>query len=325
MMKIFSSHFPSKKLSILWVKIAVCFLLSGLAYRFFSSTFFQLSPPELVYCHLSAPSESCNLFLGEWVPDFSGPAYTNATCRTIEPPQNCLKNGRPDSDYAEEAVEVYHDEAYKNRKWTFPSHNFTVSVVWAPFLTKASTFEDDNGISSGPTHLFLDEPNPIWANQYNKFHYIVIGAGKWFLKSAIYHDQNTVVGCHNCHHKNTPELVFYYEYRKALNTTLQFMGQSRHRVGEVEVNGVDGRMRALEIDEFDGASGKLWGLELLDTTLMSVLRPDGHPGIYRRFHPYEEKKGNKGGRIQNDCLHWCLPGPIDAWNDLIMAMLVFGV
>ncbi|CAA0816618.1 Protein trichome birefringence-like 25 [Striga hermonthica] len=394
-MKLISIHFPSKNLSLLWVKIAaVFFLLLGLAYRFFTSS--------LCYFHVSAPTESCNLFLGEWVPDFGGPAYTNATCRTIEPPQNCLRNGRPDSDYVywrwkpkdcdlpkldptnffeimkdkslafigdsimrnhvqsllcilsqvEEAVEVYHDEAYKNRRWTFPSHNFTVSVVWAPFLTRASTFEDDNGVSSGLTHLFLDEPDAIWSKQYNKFNYIVIGAGKWFLKSAIYHEQNVVVGCHNCHEKNTSELGFYYAYRKALNTTLEFMGRSGHRArrvflrtttpdhfengewdtggycnrtvpyraGEVEVNGVDGRMRAVEMDEFDRAAGKLSGLELLDTTLMSVLRPDGHPGVYRRFHPYEEK--GKDGRIQNDCLHWCLPGPIDTWNDLIMAMLV---
>ncbi|KAH6818707.1 TRICHOME BIREFRINGENCE-LIKE 23, partial [Perilla frutescens var. frutescens] len=41
----------------------------------------------------------------------------------------------------EQAVDVYHDEPYKNRRWSFPTHNFTVSVVWAPFLTKANTPE----------------------------------------------------------------------------------------------------------------------------------------------------------------------------------------
>ena len=44
-------------------------------------------------------AESCNLFHGEWVPHLSGPAYTNASCRFIESPQNCMTNGRPDTDY----------------------------------------------------------------------------------------------------------------------------------------------------------------------------------------------------------------------------------
>jgi hypothetical protein len=44
-------------------------------------------------------AESCNLFHGEWVPHSSGPAYTNASCRFIESPQNCMTNGRPDTAY----------------------------------------------------------------------------------------------------------------------------------------------------------------------------------------------------------------------------------
>lgn len=23
----------------------------------------------------------------------------------------------------------------------------------------------------------------------------------------------------------------------------------------------------------------------------------------------------------NDCVHWCLPGPIDVWNEFLMAIL----
>ncbi|RHN49530.1 putative PC-Esterase [Medicago truncatula] len=55
-------------------------------------------------------------------------------------------------------------------------------------------------------------------------------------------------------------------------------------------------------------------LKLLDTTWLSLLRPDGHLGPYRQFHPLEN------GKVQNDCLHWYLPGPIDSWNDVLMQM-----
>lgn len=41
----------------------------------------------------------CNIFDGIWVPDSNAPFYTNKTCHSIEEHQNCMENGRPDSDY----------------------------------------------------------------------------------------------------------------------------------------------------------------------------------------------------------------------------------
>lgn len=43
--------------------------------------------------------EKCNLFHGEWVADQVEPLYTNRSCSFIEDDQNCMKNGRPDTDY----------------------------------------------------------------------------------------------------------------------------------------------------------------------------------------------------------------------------------
>jgi len=43
-------------------------------------------------------------------------------------------------------------------------------------------------------------------NQYKNFDYVVIAGGKWFLKKAIYHENNTVTGCHNCNGKNLTEV-----------------------------------------------------------------------------------------------------------------------
>lgn len=41
----------------------------------------------------------CDIFVGDWIPDPSGPFYTNDSCHDIEAHQNCMKNGRPDSGY----------------------------------------------------------------------------------------------------------------------------------------------------------------------------------------------------------------------------------
>lgn len=52
-------------------------------------------------------------------------------------------------------------------------------------------------------------------------------------------------------------------------------------------------------------------VNLLNITLLSGLRIDGHPSVYG-------KKPGKGtpSNIQ-DCSHWCLPGVPDTWNELL--------
>ncbi|XP_072069583.1 protein trichome birefringence-like 25 isoform X2 [Arachis hypogaea] len=352
----------------------------------------------------SSQNEKCDLFVGEWVADKSGPMYTNESCNLIEHHQNCMKNGRPDSGYlywrwsprgcelpkfnprkfldfmrnksfsfigdsisrnhvqsllcilsqVESAVEIYHDKEYRSKIWKFPSHNFTLSVIWTPFLIKATIFEDMDGVSSSETQLHLDTLDTLWTKQYETFDFVLIGGGKWFLKTAIYHENNTIVGCHYCPGKNLTDFGFDYAYRKAIGLVLDFFVKSSHKAtiffrtttpdhfengewfsggycnrtvpfkeGQIEMIDVDSTMRGIELEEFAKAtslgSDRAAKLKLLDTTFLSLLRPDGHPGPYRQYQPFAK---DKNANVQNDCLHWCLPGPIDSWNDIIMEMLV---
>jgi hypothetical protein len=251
----------------------------------------------------------------------------------------------------EEANEVYHDEEYRSKIWKFPSHNFTLSVIWSPLLLKADIFEDNNGVSSKEIELYLDILDTKWTNQFNNFDYVLMAGGKWFLKTAIYHENGTITGCHNCPGKNLTELGFDYAYRKALQLVFDFLaGKTNHNTtvffrtttpdhfeneqwfnggycnrtvpfkeGQIDISNLDSIMRGIELEVFNKAAATSRGenLKLFDTTWLSLLRPDGHPGPYRYFHPFENGKV----QVQNDCLHWCLPGPIDSWNDILMQML----
>lgn len=49
---------------------------------------------------------------------------------------------------------------------------------------------------------------------------------------------------------------------------------------------------------------------LLDVTLMSQLRKDGHPSVY-----------GFGGHTTPDCSHWCLAGVPDSWNQILYSEL----
>uniref|UniRef100_A0A0D9WQT1 Uncharacterized protein n=1 Tax=Leersia perrieri TaxID=77586 RepID=A0A0D9WQT1_9ORYZ len=313
---------------------------------------------------------NCDLFRGEWVPDSSGPAYTNASCRFIETPQNCMTNGRPDTGYlywrwkpygcdvprfqVEEPTEVYHDKTFKSRKWHIASHNITVSLIWAPFLVKAETFEDEDGVSTSEIQLHLDILDSNWTRQWNSFDYVVISTGQWFLKTAVYWENGAVRGCHYCQNKSIKELTFEYAFRKSLRKSFQFITSSPHKPlvfyrtwspshfengdwssggtckrtvpfkpGEAGDREWDKKMWRIEREEFARVAAhnkrnSADRLKLLDTFELSLLRPDGHSGPYRTYHPF---KNGTTGKVQNDCLHWCLPGPIDAWNDIIMQML----
>lgn len=43
--------------------------------------------------------EKCDIFSGEWIPNPDAPYYTNTTCWAIHEHQNCMKYGRPDSEF----------------------------------------------------------------------------------------------------------------------------------------------------------------------------------------------------------------------------------
>ncbi|XP_061337884.1 protein trichome birefringence-like 23 [Gastrolobium bilobum] len=371
----------------------------------------QLVPQELpVPKHEDQVSqtdtEKCDYFNGDWVPNPFGPVYTNESCNLIEAHQNCLKNGRPDTDFlywkwvprdcelpqfdpqrflnmmrnkvwaligdsisrnhvqsllcilskVEQAALVYHDEEYKSKSWLFPSYNFSMSVIWSPFLVEAAIFEDINGISSAEVELYLDKLDNKWKDQYLNFDYIIISTGKWFLKSAIYHENDTIIGCHECPKRNLTEKGFDFAYREALKFVMNFIASSNHRgliffrtstpdhfengewfsggtcnrtapvkEGEMEMKYLSKILRDIELEEFAKAASEASrngvNLKLLDVAPLSLLRPDGHPGPYRQFHPFANGPNDK---VQKDCLHWCLPGPIDSWNDIIMEMVVNG-
>lgn len=233
----------------------------------------------------------------------------------------------------------------------------TISNVWSPFLVKAAIFEDNNGVSSAEVQLQLDKLDKNWTDQFLSFDYAIISTGKWFLKAAVYHENDTAVGCHICPEgRNLTEVGFVFAYERALRYAMDFIATSNQKgtiffrtstpdhfengewhnggtcprllpakEGEIEIKDINRILRDVELAEFKNASVKAAAngvnLRLLDFTNLLLSRPDGHPGPYRQFQPFAE---NKNATVQNDCLHWCLPGPIDNLNDIIMEVAVNG-
>ncbi|KAG2308586.1 hypothetical protein Bca52824_028334 [Brassica carinata] len=61
-------------------------------------------------------------------------------------------------------------------------------------------------------------------------------------------------------------------------------------------------------------------VSLMDISMLSALRIDGHPSIYSGdLNPSLKKNPDRS----SDCSHWCLPGLPDTWNQLFYAALLF--
>ncbi|KAF5190502.1 trichome birefringence-like [Thalictrum thalictroides] len=166
----------------------------------------------------------------------------------------------------------------------------------------------------------------------------------------MFYENSQIVGCHYCLDKKISDLSFYYSYRKAFRTAFRAINSLKNYKGitflrtfapshfenglwneggncvrkrpfrgnETHLDSRDLELYTTQLEEFKFAEreGVKKGLKfrLLDTTQATLMRPDGHPSQYG--HRAEENV-----TMYNDCVHWCLPGPIDTWNDFLLEML----
>ncbi|MQM01048.1 hypothetical protein Taro_033793, partial [Colocasia esculenta] len=249
---------------------------------------------------------------------------------------------------------VYRDgEDNKFRRWRFRSYNATISVFWSPFLVRGV----EKSAASGLDHneLYLDAVDVRWASELWSIDVVVLSVGHWFLHPAVFYEKGgeVVVGCHYCPKLNHTEVGFYGVYRKAFRTALNAAatdtgggGRSRYVVvttfspshfegewdkagacpktepyAEKTVEGMDAEMRRVQLEEVAAARRRapaVVAVEALDVTGLALLRADGHPGPYMYANPFADGVPE---RVQNDCVHWCLPGPIDAWNEIFLEMV----
>lgn len=249
---------------------------------------------------------------------------------------------------------TYKDEGHLNVHWYFASYNFTLMVLWSPYLVK-NTEKEFKGVPQGVIKLHLDVLDPEWVTLLPNMDVIILSTGQWFLKSGVYIMKDEVVGCHHCQEIKAEQLGFYFAFRHAFQAALNgirlmpgFRGIAflqtftvdhfengqwdtggtcnrtvPYKKGEVMLSGVEKEMRKIVVDELknvtneEAPNGSI--TKLVDTTFLSLLRPDGHPGKYRDIDFMSKSRSNQP--VPNDCLHWCLPGPIDTWNEILLQMI----
>ncbi|XP_030541865.1 protein trichome birefringence-like 35 [Rhodamnia argentea] len=72
----------------------------------------------------------------------------------------------------------------------------------------------------------------------------------------------------------------------------------------------------------DQVLGKLGPrVSVVNITQLSEYRKDGHPSIYRKFWETLKPEQLANPASYSDCIHWCLPGVPDVWNQLLFHFL----
>ncbi|XAR51572.1 hypothetical protein NMG60_11006236 [Bertholletia excelsa] len=236
------------------------------------------------------------------------------------------------------------------RRWEYPDYNFTLALLTTTHLVKSRGI---NAMSGNPVSLYLDEVEDSWSSQIDAFDYVVLSGGHWFTRPLTYYEKGEVIGCSMCTKPNVTDLTKFYGFRQAFRTSfralldhrgfegtviLRTISPSHFEAEEWEERGYCLRTMPLETEEMKldwdtwllyliqveeflaakrEAKKKRVDFKLLDITEAMRPRADGHPNHYG--HPVEVRF-----MMYSDCLHWCLPGAIDTWNELLLQVLKTG-
>ncbi|XP_075515696.1 protein trichome birefringence-like 19 [Primulina tabacum] len=237
------------------------------------------------------------------------------------------------------------DEHFK--RWKYFTYNFTLAYLWTPFLVRYEDRDPDGPTHTGLFNLYLDEFDDAWTTQIDGFDYLILNAGHWFSRTAVYYENRRIVGCRYCQLPNITDLPMTFGYRRAFRTAfkaingrdnfrgvtfLRTFAPSHFEDGPWNAGGNCVRRRPFRSNEkiLEGLSLDLYMIQLgafraaekerrkrfrwLDTTQAMSLRPDGHPSRYGHWP-------DENVTLYNDCVHWCLPGPIDSLADFLFHML----
>lgn len=242
------------------------------------------------------------------------------------------------------------------QRWYFRSKSVMIVRIWSSWLVH-KTSEPFQFAPEGVTKLHLDAPDEDFMDLIPTFDVMVLSSGHWFAKQSVYILNNEIVGgqlwwpdksremkVNNIEafgistetiltaigtHPNYTGLAIvrsfspdHYEGGE-WNTGGSCTGKERPLLEhELVENGFTNVMHLKQVTGFQKAIKKVTNkskLKLMDITKVFSYRHDGHPGPYRSPDPNKvTKRGPNGRPPPQDCLHWCMPGPVDTWNELVL-------
>ncbi|KAI5014781.1 hypothetical protein ZWY2020_056171 [Hordeum vulgare] len=249
----------------------------------------------------------------------------------------------------EAPTKVHSDTKDKFVTWHFRYYNFTLMALWTKFLVEDSQREI-NGTLVESHDIHLDKLDARLAANLHEINILVVSSSRWFFRINYLYEDGKLIGCIYCSEDNITSFSAISAIQRVFrtaNSNLNSRRESRLQLTVVRTatpahfeNGqwntggtcnrtepvgegtaitstIEWEIRNVQVEEANRAQkekkqkGRM-NIEILDITKLMSMRPDAHPGIHWN---------NEWMRGYSDCSHWCLPGPIDIWNELLLAVL----
>lgn len=245
------------------------------------------------------------------------------------------------------------------QRWYFKSKSVMIVRMWSSWLVN-QTREAIDFAPEGVDKLHLDVPDENMMEIIPDFDVIILSSGHWFAKQSVYLLNKQIVGgqlwwpdksrpmkINNVEafgisvetilaalvaHPNYKGLTIVRSFSPdhyeggAWNTGGSCTGKVKPLgAGELVENGFTNIMHEKQVMGFNRAAEKATNkskLKLMDITESFSYRHDGHPGPYRNPDPNKKtQRGPDGQPPPQDCLHWCMPGPVDTWNEFVLEII----
>ena len=231
--------------------------------------------------------------------------------------------------------------------------------IWSSWLVH-KTSEKFDFAPEGVDKLHLDIPDETFLDILPSVDVLVLSSGHWFAKQSVYILNNQIVGGQLWWPDKTREkkiespeafeisvatimsslvnnpkfngLTVVRSYSPdhyeggTWNTGGSCTGKVKPAVdGELVESWFTNTMHDKQVAGFNRGIKKKTNksrVRFMDITKAFSYRHDGHPGPYRSLDPNKITKRSADGRPPpQDCLHWCMPGPVDTWNEFLLEII----
>ncbi|KVI04832.1 PC-Esterase [Cynara cardunculus var. scolymus] len=280
--------------------------------------------------------DGCDVFSGKWVWDpLNRPLYQESECPYIQPQLTCQEHGRPDRDYHFNASLML--ETLRNKRMMFvgdslnrgqyvsmvcllhsliPDHaksmetfgsltvftakdyNATIEFYWAPFLLESNS--DDAVVHRVSDRVVRRGSIYKHGKHWKGVDIMVFNTYLWWMTGLEFKILSIDWGAEpngNCY--NQTEMIADPNYWGS-DCRKSIMGV----IGEV-----------FRKSKFP--------ITFLNITQLSLYRKDAHTSIYKKQWSPLTPKQIANPTSYADCVHWCLPGLQDTWNELLFAKLFY--